>query len=114
MKSKILFGLVIGAVTVLSSQVASASCSSTSCTGKVSMLYLPGSGEVRVKMDQPMSTMNCTLYGGEYVILKAQHANRDEIYALLLAAHIANKDGVTVRIVENTPDCEIMYVKSSN
>jgi hypothetical protein len=114
MKLKVSLGILAITSSALFAEYALAACSTVACTGKISTLLLTSSGEVRVKLDQPMSTMNCTLLSGEYAVLKAEHANRDEIYALLLAAHMTGTDGVQVRIVENSPDCEITYVRSTN
>lgn len=94
-----------------SGSIADAACTSKSCADeRVERIYLSGTGEVFVDLSGDTSNLNCSLVSGVYLTLKPNHANKQEIYSLLLATQSASKPLANVRIIENSSDCEISYV----
>jgi hypothetical protein len=90
-------------------------CDSAGCTGKVKNLYPHGgTGHVYIEMDADnMSALNCTLFQGAFIVLKETNKRHAEIYSMLLTASVMGKD-VRVRIIEGTPDCELIYTMLSS
>ena len=104
-KLVILFMLLLTSNTVF----AAGSCNTVSCVGKVKTIYPNGdSGLIYLKSDGDMSQLNCTLNQGRFIVLKETNSRYKEIYSMLLSAQLAQTD-VTMRIRENTPDCELIY-----
>ena len=86
-------------------------CTASHCTGAVKTIYV-GSEATYIEMDQDMSKLNCNLLSGQYLTLKNTHTNRDTVFLTLLAAHTAKSQKVSVRVVEETDDCQVSYVVS--
>ena len=63
-----------------------------------------------IELNGDTSPLNCTRVADVYVTLTYQHGNKEEIFATLLAAQSASKPIARVRIIENSPECEISYV----
>jgi hypothetical protein len=114
MKMKLLLGIMFVLPSTLFTQNVLASCTSTSCTGTVTQVQPLSTGDVRFYIDSSMSALNCGSASIGYATLHTTHPNRNEIFSLLMADHIANRNNVTIRIVESTSDCEIGYVRSEN
>lgn len=88
---------------------ASAGCSTKSCSGKITKLYVRESGNIAVATDGDEKALNCKAVSNVYVTLRNDSPNRDAIYSTLLAAR-ASGAKVGVRISEGTSDCKISYV----
>lgn len=63
--------------------------------------------------DGGQTSLNCTAVGSVYLTLKDSHPLFEQIFSALLEATIHDKR-VTLRIKENTPDCEIAYIVVEN
>ena len=86
-----------------------ASCNSTSCTGKVTKIYMTADGTLYVGTDGNERSLNCTAPGGIYVSLSNTDPGKNAMYSLLLTAQTTGTP-VTIRIQENSPTCRILYV----
>jgi len=93
-------------------------CNSISCFGKIDMLYPHGgNGNIYIQMEgiqltENTAALNCTLFDGKFIVLKQTNKLHSEIYSMLLSATVANKD-LKLRIVEASPDCELIYTTLS-
>jgi len=84
-------------------------CDTIACTGKIIYLYPHGgNGSIYVEIDGNKEALNCNLTQGKYIVLKETSKLHSEIYSMLLAVTIAQKN-IRIRIVENSPDCELAY-----
>jgi len=109
-----IFMRVVYVITLmLIAHTAYAACSVNRCTGKISFIYINESS-IRVRMDQDMTALNCTLSEGKYATLRAGHPFREEIYKTLLAGHVAENPNMSIRISESTNGCRIQYITSSH
>lgn len=90
-------------------------CDPAGCTGKVKNLYPHGgTGHGYIEMDADnKSALNCTLFQGAFIVLKESNKRHAEIYSMLLTASVMGKD-VRVRVIEGTPDCELIYTMLSS
>jgi hypothetical protein len=93
-------------------------CSGVNCSNTTIQRLYPASEVVNPKVyvrptDGGQSSLYCTPVSGVYLTLKTSHPLFHEIYAALLQATIHNKR-VTLRIYDNTPDCEIAYIVVEN
>jgi len=89
-------------------------CDTISCTGKILNLYPHGgNGKVYIEIDGNKGSLNCTLVQEKFVVLKPDSKLHSEIYSMLLAVTVAQKD-VRVRILENSPECELLYTMLKN
>jgi hypothetical protein len=101
----------LGLTLLSSSGTALAECEPTLCTGLVYELYVRSAGDLRVQTTGNESLLNCTPDQGVFLTLSpAAAANFKDVYALLLAANVAGKE-VTIRIVEGSNPCAILYVR---
>jgi hypothetical protein len=99
-------------VVALVAQNAAAECAGTACTGRVARLRVNKTGNVSVRMNVSMTALQCTLAGTNWATLRADHPERDQVYALLLAAHMAKVPNAAINIVQGSADCEIQSVAS--
>ena len=98
---------------LFSSTVLAATCETNYCVGKVKTIYPSGPhGVVYLKSEGDMSQLNCNLKDNKYITLKPTNGMFKEIYSMLLAVQMAQKN-VTMRIVENSPDCELIYTRTN-
>ena len=95
---------------------ANASCSSNSCTDEIDRIYAaPGRVYISIE-DRALAgqKLSCQLVSGYYFTLLASHPSFDQIFTLLLAAKnrttAEGRNRVTIRLVDNSPICEISYV----
>ena len=92
-----------------SSLALSGSCDSISCTAKITNLYPHGgNGKIYIEVDADKSSLNCSLDQGRFITLKETSKRHSEIYSMLLAATIAEKE-IRLRIVDGSSDCELSY-----
>lgn len=95
----------------LTAQYSFAACDTVRCTGKVSFIFV-NENDIRVLMDQDMSTLNCTLSAGYYATLQTTHPLIEEMFKTLLAGHVSQNPEMSIRIAEGSERCDIMYVTS--
>jgi hypothetical protein len=93
-------------------------CSGVACVNtEVQRLY-PASDVNNPKVyvrpkDGGQASLTCTAVSGVYLTLKITHPLFNEIFASLLEATI-NAKKVTLRVKDNSPDCEILYIVVEN
>lgn len=63
--------------------------------------------------DGGQAALDCTAVSGVYLTLKTSHPLFGEIFASLLEATIHDKE-VSLRMKEDSPDCEILYIVVEN
>ncbi len=94
-------------------------CDVRSCTGVgkevVVSIYPNHTGKVSLEAPVGKESLNCTLVGSDpaqpqFMSLNPNHVLFKEIYSAILMA-ITTKRKFTVRIAENSPDCEVVYVR---
>lgn len=88
-------------------------CQRLGCIGKIDRIYLHPQGDIKVPPPvgangSDASAVACSLSEGAYFTLKRGHPHFSEAYSMLLAAHMSQKD-VYIRVLENSPDCEVWY-----
>lgn len=93
-------------------------CSGVACSQTTIQRLYPASNanDPRVYVrpaDGGQASLNCTAVSGVYLTLKAAHPLFPEIFDSLLEATIHDKK-VTLRIKENSADCEILYIVVEN
>jgi hypothetical protein len=85
-------------------------CGSNLCTAQVKNLYPHENGSIYVEADADMSPLDCTRNQGQFMVLENSNPLRSEIYSMLLAAHMANKE-VTMRIANGSSNCRVVYTQ---
>lgn len=103
----ILFGFIASGFAMAVEQ-----CASWGCTSTVSEIYTNVNGYIYVATPLDETKANCKVYPGNYFVLKPEAQNIKEVYSSLLAAYVANEK-IQIRIIENSPICEIAYVRLS-
>lgn len=95
------------------SPVTWAGCNNIACYGVgkdvLTRTYLASSGNIYIGAPVGKENLKCDLYSGEYMTLKMNHLLSREIYSTILTGIAAQKQ-LQIRIVENSPECEIDYV----
>ena len=105
--------LAVSLLLLFSSTVMAANCSTYYCVGKVKTIYPHGGFKVvYLESEGDMSQLNCNLKDNKFITLKPTNGMFKEIYSMLLAAQMAQKN-VTMRIIENSPDCELIYTRTN-
>lgn len=95
-----------------------AGCDSRFCSGiqdeVIKSIYPTQSGKVYFEAPPAYkANLNCTLVEGYYMVLDPSHPLFKEIYSTVLTAMTAGKQ-LQVRIVENSSDCRVAYVRMWN
>lgn len=85
------------------------SCNQNYCDAKVQTIYPSINGKVYLRADADMTPLDCTLAQGNYMVLEASNARHSEMFSILLAAHLANRN-VIFRITNGSPICAITYI----
>ena len=88
---------------------ANAGCTSLSCTGKITKLYMTATGTLYVGTDGDERQLTCGGISGVYMSLKEGDVGKNAMYSLLLTAKTTDKP-VSIRV--NDTDCGIIYVTS--
>lgn len=90
--------------------LANAACDVNGCNTNISRLYATNNenGIVYIKVADPIEPLNCTAPENSFLSLKSSHPLFKEIYSMLLAATLSNSS-VRVRMVDNSPVCEVAY-----
>ncbi|MDO6708533.1 hypothetical protein [Photobacterium sp. 1_MG-2023] len=90
-----------------------AACNNIACYGVgkevLTRTYLASSGNIYIGAPDEKDKLNCQLVQGKYMTLKMNHLLYKEIYSTLLTGIAAQKH-LQIRIVEESPVCEISYV----
>ncbi|NAW63878.1 hypothetical protein [Photobacterium halotolerans] len=98
---------------LLFSSTSWAGCNNIACYGVgkdvLTRTYLASSGNIYIGAPVGKENLKCDLYSGEYMTLKMNHLLSREIYSTILTGIAAQKQ-LQIRIVENSPECEIDYV----
>lgn len=91
-----------------------AGCDSRFCSGiqdeVIKSVYPTQGGKVYLEAPADKANLNCTLVEGYYMVLDPSHPLFKEIYSTVLTAMTAGKQ-FQVRIVENSSDCRVAYVR---
>jgi hypothetical protein len=104
--------LTTGLLLASATHVAGAECSAASCdNARILQLYTRADGDVYVQLSGTISNLNCTLVSGGFVTLESTASRFKEIYANLLAAHLADRS-LSVRINTGSSGCTIAYIVS--
>lgn len=90
-----------------------AGCNNIACYGVgkdvLTRTYLASSGNIYIGAPVGKENLKCDLFEGQYMTLKPAHPLFSEIYSTILTGIAAQKQ-LQIRIVENSPECEVMYV----
>lgn len=112
----LLLVLAFAALAPMPSHAAAANCNSISCTDEIDRIYAaPGRVYISIE-DRTLAgqRLSCGLVSGWYFTLLSSHPSFDQIFSLLTDAKnrttSSRRNRVTIRIVENSPICEIQYV----
>ncbi|MFT4654463.1 MAG: hypothetical protein ACI82S_002119 [Patiriisocius sp.] len=98
------------AVMMIIPTLASATCSGASCTGEITRLYINGAGTLYIRLnatDIPAET-SCSL-GTNYGTLTSDNPAFKNFFAMALTAQALGAS-TTLRVVDNSPSCEIQYI----
>jgi hypothetical protein len=91
-----------------------AACTATACTGvgkdALISVYPSSSGNIYLQAGAGKENLDCTLVEGHYMVLKSSHPVFDAAYSTVLTA-LAGEKTLTVRIVNDSPICEVSYVR---
>jgi hypothetical protein len=93
-------------------------CSGVTCTKTTVQRLYPASNVNNPRVyvrptDGGQASLDCTAVSGVYLTLKTSHPLFGEIFDALLEATIHDKS-VTLRIKEDSTDCEILYIVVEN
>ena len=103
--------LAIG--TLLSFNVFSA-CSENACSGVgknvLLSVYPNSSGNIYLQAGAGRENLDCKLIEGHYMELKSDHSAFETAYSTILTALVSQKS-LTVRIKNDSPTCEVLYVR---
>ncbi|QUJ67372.1 hypothetical protein KDD30_15245 [Photobacterium sp. GJ3] len=90
-----------------------AACNNIACYGVgkevLTRTYLASSGNIYIGAPEGKENLKCDLFEGQYMTLKMNHLLYREIYSTILTG-IAAQKSLQIRIVENSPECEVSYV----
>ena len=78
------------------------------CDAKIERLRVQGDGEVLIHTSGNESILACQLFDS-YIVLRKSHPGFEEVYSLLLAAQLADRQ-VRVRMYSGTSICRVNYV----
>ncbi|WP_152547950.1 hypothetical protein [Photobacterium galatheae] len=91
-----------------------AACSPNQCHGigkdVLVSVYPSGTGHIYLEAPADKGKLNCQLVEGHYMTLKNTHPVFEAMYSTILTA-LSTQKKLTVRIVENSEGCEVMYVR---
>lgn len=106
--SSVLVCLLVIAGSICIARSAEADCSGTICNGgKITALIARGdTGDVFVVTEHSSSGLECTTYNGQ-IKLESNNTLFKEIYSMLLAAYVSNKD-VYIKM-KDSESCVIQY-----
>ncbi len=108
----LLVSLTVVVFCLVAGSVAFATCSSTTCYGKVTRVYVSG-GTLYIATDGDETQLNCTSPSGVYVTIPTSDSMFDAKYATLLTAMSLGKK-VGLRIVDNDANCKVSYIYMDN
>ncbi|QUJ67371.1 hypothetical protein KDD30_15240 [Photobacterium sp. GJ3] len=73
-------------------------------------VYPSSTGNIYLEAPAGKEKLNCKLAEGYYMTLKNTHPIFEVMYSTILTA-VSTQKKLTVRIVENSEGCEVMYVR---
>lgn len=85
-------------------------CGTDSCIAKVKKLYPHSNGNVYVQANADMSSLDCTLNQGSFMVLEPTNKSKSEIYSMLLAAMVSETP-LVMRIVNGSSNCSLSYTQ---
>lgn len=89
-----------------------AACSDKNCTSvKINQIIPSTGGTVYIGTSGDESQLSCPAVGDKYLSLDINKPLAKEIFSTILASQ-KSKTSMVLRIDENSPDCEIIYVIS--
>ncbi len=108
--SSVLVCLLVIAGSICIARSAEADCSGRICNGgKITALITRGdTGDVFVVTEHSSSGLACTTYNGQIKLESNNTLLFKEIYSMLLAAYVSNKD-VYIRMKDSESSCVIQY-----
>ena len=92
-----------------------AGCNTTTCTGKITKLYMTSGGTLYVGTDGDEKALDCAGGAGNggvsgvYMSLKEGDVGKNAMYSLLLTAKTTDKE-ITIRVQTGSSDCRVLYV----
>nr|VFJ97683.1 MAG: hypothetical protein BECKLFY1418B_GA0070995_11062 [Candidatus Kentron sp. LFY] len=101
---KILIGLL---ASMLMTSFVYAGCGGVSCKERINRIY-PEGNVVYISLNGRVGPSNCSLVSGWYFTLLDSNPKHEEIYALVLAAKLSNKQ-IKLRTKDGSNICEIIY-----
>lgn len=106
---KLGFALVL---TALFATPAQAACTAINCSNvTVEFLFIfADDPDIRIKLDADLTPLNCSPSGGQYLMLHGDSLNKKEIFSALLTASASGEPLRSIRIIENSNDCEVWYI----
>lgn len=110
-KIKFIYSFFVVSMLVLATEAAFAGhCDQNLCISKVQKLYPHSNGNIYIQAQDDMSSLDCTLNQGLFIVLENGTARESEMYSILLASHMAEKE-VTMRIVNGSSNCKLQYTQ---
>ena len=106
----LLLGMCLMAIALTDN--AYSACSTTACVGKITRVYISGN-TLYIATDGDETALNCDSPAGVYVTIPTSDPMLDEKYATLLTA-MSLGNTVGLRIIENDPNCALLYVYMNN
>ncbi|WP_330961512.1 hypothetical protein [Photobacterium sp. 53610] len=89
-------------------------CYQNQCNGVgkdvLASVYPSGAGNIYLEAPAGKEKLNCKLVEGYYMTLKKTHPVFDAMYSTILTA-LSTKKKLTVRVIEHSEGCEVMYVR---
>ena len=101
--------IAVGACLFFASFIATAECVMGGCTGYVEQLYIEADGGLWLQTSGNETLAGCTADSNIFLRLPGDAPKFKEVYALLLAAQLADRP-VFVRLATGSNPCRILYV----
>jgi len=104
--------LAVCTAAMILSGPANAACGASSCGPTlITKLYVNATNQAFVQVAENLSPLNCTPEGGALFTLDLTQPSAEELYALLLSAHL-QRTPLLIRLDDNSPGCTIAYAVS--
>ncbi len=116
-KGRIRVRTLVALVALIVSTPSAAVCTVNNCRGRadevVVSVYPHQNGNIYLEAPQDRSALHCTLKDGLLMTLKPANPTYREMYATVLTA-LSTGSEFQVRVAEQSPDCEVLYVRMWN
>lgn len=101
---------VITGVSMFAGEARASTCGVRVCANAdIGTLYLNSTGHIYIRLEADYAGLDCTPVSNAYIVLNRDHANYNQIYALLLSAELAGRP-VSVRMTNADATCNVSYV----